>query len=240
MSESEEMYLVTVALLVEAGLESPVPLSQLANELAIQPVSVNQMVRKLEDAGLVYYTPYKGAGLTPQGERLALRVLRHRRLWEVFLVECLNIPPASAAELACRLEHIVPDQAADSLARFLGEPRLSPLGKRIPAADAEGGLIAEMLLSQLKVGERSRVAQLPDDLAARAFLLAEGLQPGSELEVQAISGEGAMLVQVAGRKVYLGAPIAQAIWVGIPSLHEDQSQGDPGDKRASVMPQREH
>jgi DtxR family Mn-dependent transcriptional regulator len=229
MSESEEMYLVTVALMAESGMETPVPLSQLAHELAIQPVSVNQMVRKLEESGLVEYTPYKGVGLTPQGERQALRVLRHRRLWEVFLVERLSIPAASATELACRLEHIAPVQAAESLARFLGEPLVSPLGKRIPAVDEEDGRPEVMPLNHLKVGETSPVTQLPVEKAARDFLQAEGLQPGSEVEVLSIGGKGAILIKVEERQIYLGAPLANQIWVEIPGRRTRRPEAELGE-----------
>ena len=46
MSESEEMYLITIARLIEQGVEAPVPIPLLAGELSIQPVSANQMVHK--------------------------------------------------------------------------------------------------------------------------------------------------------------------------------------------------
>ena len=73
MTESEEMYLVTIARLKETELEGPVPLSQLASELEVLNVSVNQMVRKLEETGLVVYLPYKGVDLTESGVQLAGR-----------------------------------------------------------------------------------------------------------------------------------------------------------------------
>ena len=76
MSESEEMYLITVARYVEDGYEGPVPLSRLAERLSVAPVSVNQMIKKLEEAGLVDYIPYKGVVLTATGRRTARSVLR--------------------------------------------------------------------------------------------------------------------------------------------------------------------
>jgi Mn-dependent DtxR family transcriptional regulator len=132
MSESEDMYLLTVAKLVEAGAQAPIPVSRLAQELSIQPISANQMIRKLEEAGWLRYTPYKGVELTQEGEGLALRTLRHRRLWEVFLVENLQLSLDEADEMACRLEHILPAEVAERLAGFLGYPATSPRGKPIP------------------------------------------------------------------------------------------------------------
>ena len=86
MSESEEMYLITIARLGAKELQGLVPLSKLADALSVVPVSVNQMVKKLEEAGLVHYFPYKGVELTDQGRKVARQVLRHRRLWEYFFV----------------------------------------------------------------------------------------------------------------------------------------------------------
>jgi len=67
MSENEQMYLVTIAMLQEQGHESPVALSELANALSVLPVSVNQMVHKMETSGLVKYYPYKGVEFSPSG-----------------------------------------------------------------------------------------------------------------------------------------------------------------------------
>ena len=151
MSESEEMYLVTIARLNESGDNLPVPVSQLAAELNVLPVSANQMIRKLEETGWVCYTPYKGVSLTEEGAALALQILRHRRLWEVFLVEKLKIPVAEAAELACRLEHFLPVDAAERLAIYLGNPGISPTGSPIPQpgkhqplANAKGEIEAQI------------------------------------------------------------------------------------------------
>ena len=153
LSESEEMYLVSIARLVESGVEPPVSISLLAHEMEIASVSANQMVRKLEECELVRYYPYKGVSLTEYGEAAALRVLRHRRLWEVFLVENLQFSPAEAEHQACRLEHVFPDEAVERLAGFLGQPRLSPQGKTIPEPDDPANLDSGIRLSQLPAGQ---------------------------------------------------------------------------------------
>ena len=101
MSESEEMYLITIARLFEGGVEDPVSVSRIAGELSIQPVSANQMVHKLVEEGLVEYFPYKGVSLTPKGQAAAQQVLRGRRLWEVFLVNHLELSPGEADAMAC-------------------------------------------------------------------------------------------------------------------------------------------
>jgi DtxR family Mn-dependent transcriptional regulator len=129
---SEEMYLITVAVAEEEGRPLPLPLADLAQALAISPVSANQMVRRLEDRGLVEYHPYRGVALTAAGRRAAWRVLRGRRLWATFLADHLGFTPEEADALACRLEHVTPPEAADRLGRFLGDPVVGPLGAPIP------------------------------------------------------------------------------------------------------------
>ena len=119
LSESEEMYLVTIAKLIENGKPSPISISVLAHEMDILPVSANQMIRKLAEQGLVNYMPYRGVELNDSGKQKATQIIRYRRLWEVFLVKNLDVSVREAEELACRLEHITPASISDSLSSFL-------------------------------------------------------------------------------------------------------------------------
>ncbi|MCP4226088.1 MAG: metal-dependent transcriptional regulator, partial [Actinomycetia bacterium] len=70
-SESEQMYLITIAMAAEEGHEGPVPVPRLAQALEVSRVSANEMVKKLAERGLVAYTPYKGADLTAEGAVIA-------------------------------------------------------------------------------------------------------------------------------------------------------------------------
>ncbi len=138
LSESEEMYLAAIARIQESKGTGPAPLSQLASSMEVLPVSANQMVRKLEEEGLVRYTPYKGVELTSAGAQAAQRILRHRRLWEIFLVELLHYTPEESDPLACRLEHILPTEAAERLAVFLGGRSEPPQSQ--PASQNQEGV----------------------------------------------------------------------------------------------------
>lgn len=213
MTESEEMYLVTIARFKEQGKDSPMPLSRLAEELDILPVSANQMVRKLEETGLVCYTPYKGVELTQEGARKALQILRRRRLWEVFLIEQLKIGTSEAGELACRMEHFFPVEAAEKLAAYLGNPSLSPQGLPIPSAQTTLPA-SDLPVATLGLDESGLVTRLEADPAGRAFLQSEGVHVGDSVKVIAISGSGSILIETGiGRSVHLSSRIAQTIWV---------------------------
>ncbi len=208
LSESMQMYLVTIARLRMNG--RPVPLSQLAEALSISPVSVNEMCRKLQEQELVVYRPYKGALLTPEGERRAYRVLRRHRLWEVFLVEKLGFEYAQAHDAACQLEHATPELLADRLDVFLGHPAVNPLGRAIPRAS--GDLPARPLrpLAALAAGQRGHVAHCDVSEATRSFLNEQGVRPGASLMVVA-TAEDSLLVQVGEAHVSLERTLAEAV-----------------------------
>jgi DtxR family Mn-dependent transcriptional regulator len=212
-SENLEMYLVTIALLEEQGVEIPVGLSRLAEELQVQPVSVNQMVRKLDEEGLVTYQPYKGVVLTEKGKQLTTQIIRHRRLWEVFFVKNLDISPKEADALACRMEHVTTQEIAARLYKFLGEPQVTPGGKAIPHDDQEGSLRHGLILNDLHVGQKAEVAQILAGTAETSFLNSQGFSPGQRIEVIAASSNGDVLVDTGKNKLSLIETLAKKIRV---------------------------
>lgn len=195
MSESLEMYLSTIMRLRDARSE-PVPLSGLADALSIASVSANEMCRKLQEQGLVIYRPYKGVTLTEDGERQGRAVLRRRGLWVVFLTQRLGIEPARAAEVADALEHGTPDEVADRLSDYLGNPRVTPLGNAIPSADTAYAYPVAVPLTSISTGEAAHVIELPLDATIRAFLEQHGLQVGTPVSVLGISSSGERLLLI--------------------------------------------
>ncbi|MEX1248103.1 MAG: metal-dependent transcriptional regulator [Anaerolineales bacterium] len=209
MSESEEMYLITLAKLAERGVEGPVPLSRLATELSVVPVSANQMVHKLQEEGLLDYQPYKGVALQPEGRRHANRTLRRRRLWELFLVEQLDLGFAEADALACRFEHLGADEVTERLAGFLGHPQTSPQGLPIPAVE-EAGPIIEQPLTHQKAGRRYQIVKIADE-TLRHFLDSQGISEGKQVSLLATSSRGDVLVETTGDRTELTGAIAEQI-----------------------------
>jgi DtxR family Mn-dependent transcriptional regulator len=222
LSESIQMYLVTIARLWVDG--EPVPISQLAEALSISPVSVNEMCRKLQDQKLVVYQPYKGASLTPEGEMLAYRVLRYHRLWEVFLVEKLGFDYEQAHEVACQLEHTTPDPLADRLDSFLGYPSVNPKGHLIPRAGEGPPARPSVRLAALSVGQRGHVVRCEGSDAACVFLREQGVRPGARLSLTA-DAEDTLLVQVGEAYISLARTLAENIWVELDEK-KDETAGD--------------
>jgi len=210
ISESMQTYLVTIARLRTNG--QPVPLSQLARELGISPVSANEMCRKLQDQGLVDYQPYKGVSLTAEGERRALYILRRHRLWEVFLVEKLGFAFSEAHEAALQLELTTPDQVSDRLEVFLGHPTVNPEGQPIPRPDASLPDLSLLSLVHLCPGQGGHVVRLDLSEAASSFLREHAVRPGAALKVLAETGD-AILVEVDGNEISLARALARAVHV---------------------------
>ncbi len=210
LSESTQMYLVTIARLRVD--DQPVPLSQLADDLSISPVSANEMCRKLQDHGLMVYQPYKGASLTAEGERRAYYILRRHRLWEVFLVDKLGFDYDQSHDAACQLEHATSELLADQLDAFLGYPAVNPQGEPIPRTDGSLAERALLPLAKLSTGQRGHVVRCDVNEAARAFLAERGMRPGAPFAVMA-TAEDSLLVQVGGAHISLARSLGENVQV---------------------------
>lgn len=194
ITESTEMYLLRIAQLQQE--RSPVPIPLLAQELSVSPVSANEMCRKLTQREFITYEPYKGVTLTAQGADLAQRVLHHRRLWEVFLVEKLGMSTADAEDMACRFEHITSTDLAARLANFL-HPHRSANDTTVP-------------LTTLHAGDSGIIAQTEPNHHALTPL---NVTAGSRVTVLAIAENGTRLVATAGGQVALAALLAAEIHI---------------------------
>ena len=214
-SESEEMYLITIAMAVEDGHEGPVPVPQLAKALGVSKVSANEMIKKLATRHLLEYLPYKGAQLSPEGQAIANTILRRRRLWSVFLSENLGLSPQAADAVACEFEHITPADVAQRLSDFLGDPRVGPQGKPIPSVD-DAATSSSLHIAELHAGEPGEVVDVSVGSAERSFLADQGIVPGASVEVVAVGEDGSCLVETAAGRTHLAASAAGSIRVRKP------------------------
>jgi DtxR family Mn-dependent transcriptional regulator len=211
VSENIQMYLVKLAILSEYNVDSLINISSLADALEVQAVSVNQMIHKLDELGLVKYQPYKGVSLTDEGNHQAMSILRHRRLWEVFLVNNLGFKSDAAEELACRIEHVTTEEIDDRLAAFLDHPNISPMGNKIPPKDIKFDLEKSQPLTSLSAGQEAIILKLPDDLTLAKYFQDTGLHSGSNIKVLATSQNGTMLIESGENKIHLAKSICAEI-----------------------------
>ncbi len=215
-SESEEMFLTTVARALEDGHSGPVPMPMVATELSISRVSANEMAKKLVNRGFIDYEPYRGVTLTPAGAVIANIVLRRRRLWSLFFAERLGIPPVAADAIACEFEHITPAEVAARLSDLLGDPTLDPVGRPIPAAQ---GVVRsgtpDRTLAEVEAGGEYRVTGVVGDTAVRSFLADEGIVNGVVIAVPAIGADGGCLVVGPSGRVHLSRDVAACVAVAV-------------------------
>ena len=184
-----------------------------AQRLGVTPASASGMLRRLADEGVVEYAPYRGARLTPEGERIALEVIRHHRLIELFLAEVLGMPWDRVHEEAEVLEHHISEELEELIAAKLGEPALDPHGDPIP--DRDLAVIADhsVPLTELEQGEEGTFTRVSDSDASMLRYLAErSIQPGARLTVKGREPFGGpVMVEIDGRTHPLGPELAASI-----------------------------
>ncbi|WP_189066007.1 metal-dependent transcriptional regulator [Deinococcus seoulensis] len=215
LSPSAEDYLKH---LLRLGQTGKVSTQALADALNVAPASATGMLRKLTEQGLVSHAPYQGARLTAEGERVALEVLRHHRLLELFLHRALGVPLDEVHEEAERLEHALSERLEARIAAWLGDPTHDPHGDPIPTLDGEMPTRPERRLSQHAVGDEVTVARIPDaDAAQLRTLMHVGLTPGATLAVREVDAAlGTLTVWVDGHTLTVSLGVAAQIHVHTP------------------------
>jgi DtxR family Mn-dependent transcriptional regulator len=162
----------------------PVATNDLADRLQVTPASASGMIKKLADQGLVEHVPYRGVQLTRDGEQVALEVLRHHRLLELYLVEQLGVPWDRVHEEAEALEHVISEDLEARIAAKLGNPTHDPHGDPIPDAKLKIDESTTRSLADLEPGDRGRFVRVSDsDPAMLRYLSERGVALGDALEV---------------------------------------------------------
>ena len=132
MNRAEEDYIKAIYELTVEEEVSMIKSNELSERFSYSDQSVNEMIKKLELKHLVSFIPYKGISLTPKGKKVAIRMVRSHRIWEVFLTEKLGFSWENVHEDAEMLEHATSDTVLEKLYHYLGEPRYCQHGNPIP------------------------------------------------------------------------------------------------------------
>ena len=131
MNENIQDYLKTILKLQLKHNTEIVKVSHIAQVLTISVAAVTDKIKKLAELNYVINLPYKGVKLTKNGESAALRMIKHHRLWEMFLTQELNVPKDKVHEEAERLEHACSDYIINIIDKKLGYPKFDPHGHPI-------------------------------------------------------------------------------------------------------------
>jgi DtxR family Mn-dependent transcriptional regulator len=197
--------------------EGPVGVTAIAHRLSVTPASASGMVRKLDEFGLVTHERYRGVRLTETGTRLALEMLRHHRLLELYLAESLGVPWDRVHQEAEVLEHVLSEELEALIAAKLGDPTHDPHGDPIPSADLVLAEEPTECLSVLEPGAEAIVVRISDAEPEMLRYLAEReILPGTHLRVvdkQPFGGP--LFVEVAGETHALGGQLATSMRVRV-------------------------
>lgn len=187
----------------------------LAERLSVAPASVTGMIKKLAAMKLVVHEPYQGVVLSEAGEKIAVEILRHHRLIELFLAEALGVPWDQVHEEAHKIEHVISDYLADRIDTVLGYPSTDPHGAPIPTRDGIIERPPSLRLLDLEPGQSGVIAEVYDNDPALLRYLGElGLYPTVEVSLVAVAPfDGPLTVRVGDTNHALGREAANQILV---------------------------
>lgn len=209
-----EDYLKTIYMLAEE--ESPVSTSRIAAVRDVRPASATSMIQRLASLNLVDYEKHYGVTLTEAGCQIALEVIRHHRLIELYLIEALGFTWDEVHEQADILEHVISEKLEERIAAALNHPTLDPHGDPIPARD---GTVPQRLLAplaSLAPGSQATIARILDDSNSELlrYLAELDLVPEVVITVTAVAPlDGPLTIVAGGREQAIERAVAEAILV---------------------------
>ena len=191
--------------------------STLAQRMGVAPPSATAMMKKLASQGLVDHRPYRGVRLTPTGERIALEVLRHHRLLELYLARTLDLGIDAVHAEADRLEHALSERLEDRIDKALGSPTQDPHGDPIPDAKLRIVQSKSKRLTELEPGEEATVVRVPDgDGELLRYLASHALVPGQRVQlIKAEPFDGPVTLRADGRETAISRQLCDQIRVSI-------------------------
>lgn len=198
-----------------SGGDGGVSTKSIAERMGVSAASATNMLKRLNDLGLVAYVPYRGATLTDAGRKIALEVIRHHRLLETYLAEALGVPWDAVHDEAEVLEHFLSEDLEDRIATLLGDPTCDPHGHPIPAKDGTMPPAPRRRLWDVEDGAAAEVERVPDsDPEALRYLDSLGMRPGAQLEIAGRGPVGGpLMIRVAGEQHAISRELAEAVWV---------------------------
>jgi len=212
-TQAVEDYLKTIYDLQSS--HEKVTTTMLAERLQVSPASVTSMLKKLSDMHLVEYTPYQGVTLTEAGRKIALEVIRHHRLIELYLAEALGVPWDRVHDEAEKWEHVLSEDVERRMDAALGYPTTDPHGAPIPNREGVMASSNRVPLTSLKVGQSAVIAEVSDhDPEILRYLGDLGLYPQTLIHLLVVAPfNGPLTIRVGRAEHVLGREVANHILV---------------------------
>lgn len=187
----------------------------IAAQLDVAPPSVTGMLKRLSDLKLIVYEPYRTIDLTDSGRKVALEVVRHHRLLELYLAEALGYSWDEVHEEADRLEHLISEEFERRIDAVLGFPTIDPHGDPIPSATGDVSTVSDDRLGAMATGESGVVVRVQDSDAERLrYLGSLGLYPDAEVTMlERMPFNGPLRVLIGDVEHVVGRELADAVHV---------------------------
>jgi DtxR family Mn-dependent transcriptional regulator len=159
---SKENYLKAIYNLAGQNGDS-ISTSLLAKELNISNSAISEMASRLSDQGFIDYKKYKGIKILSKGKKIAKNVLRKHRLWELFLIDTLNMNWGEVHDEAEKLEHSTSENLIDRIDEYLNYPSTDPHGAPIPDKSGDYRLnVDDFSMANCEVGESYSISRVND------------------------------------------------------------------------------
>jgi DtxR family Mn-dependent transcriptional regulator len=213
-SSAIEDYAKAIYALEERG-DGAVSTNALAERLGVTAGSASGMVKRLDEMGLVTHVRYKGVQLTPAGVRLALEVIRHHRLLELYLAKALGVPWDRVHEEAEVLEHVLSEELEELIAAKLGDPTVDPHGDPIPTRELEMPERDTVPLQSLGAQDAGTFVRVSDsDPEMLRYLAQRGISPGDAFTVvDKQPFDGPLFLRFGADTHVIGGALARAMRV---------------------------
>lgn len=187
----------------------------IAERMEVSAASVTKMMKKLSDLGLVLHVPYQSISVTESGQKIALEIIRHHRLLEVYLAEAMGYTWDKVDAEAERLEHVISEEFEDRIDELLGFPTQDPHGDPIPRKDGTMDWSGKERLVNIQPGDSAVVRRVPDsDPDFLRYLGSLGLKPDTTVHVlKKEPFDGPLLIRIGETQLHVGHNVASSVWV---------------------------
>jgi DtxR family transcriptional regulator, Mn-dependent transcriptional regulator len=212
LSQAVEDYVKTIYKLQGDGAAST---TEIARALNVSSASVTNMIKRLDQLGLVEYTSYRGTSLTPAGTKIALEIIRHHRLLELYLKEVMGYSWEKIHEEAEHLEHHISEDFERKIEEMLGYPTHDPHGHPIPSREGEVPELPALTLADIDPGKEVTIHHLADDDPELLHHLEDrGLMPRATVRVlHRTPFDGPMRISIDGAEQLIGHLVARSVFV---------------------------
>lgn len=213
LSQSVEDYLKAIYVL-ESENEAATT-TNIAKAMKVSSASVTNMLKRLAKMKLLKHQSYKGATLTPAGKKIALEILRHHRLLELYLQEVMGYSWDEVHDEAENLEHHISEQFEDKIAELLNHPTHDPHGDPIPSKDGVMPEMAQLSISDAEEDTAYIIGRVKDqDPELLRYLEKKGIIPGVKIRVlEKDPFNGPVKILLEDKEEVIGNNIAREVYL---------------------------